>query len=145
MRVPMRTRMWNSLPQESHTIDYAIGHLKRKWNPLFYKGCRSNNVKHAQLRMKCSKLNTHLYSLHVSDTAQCLCGYHIEDTEHFLLHCPLYQISRQKMLQSIARPNININDIDDHVLLYGNDRYSLLTNKNIFSAVHTFISESDRL
>ncbi len=130
--------MWNNLPLESRNTEYAIENMKRKCNPLFYIGSRSNNVKHAQLRMNCSKLNAHLFSLHVSDTAQCPCGYETEDTEHFLLQCPLYYIPRQSMLQSLAQQNIYINDINVSLLLFGNVVYDSLINKNIFSAVHKF-------
>ena len=66
-------------------------------------------------------------------------------TEHFLLHCPLYQVSRQRMMQTIVRLNIVFNNTDVDVLLYGNEQNSLLANKGIFSAVHAFRSESDRL
>ena len=72
------------------------------------------------------------------------CGYHVEDTEHFLLYCPLHQVSHQRMMQNIVRINIIFN-IDVDVLLYINEENSLLTNTGIFSAVHTFISEFDRL
>ena len=128
------------------TIDYATDKLKWECNPLFYEGNRSNNVKHAQLRMTCSKLNAHLFSLHVSDTTQCSCGYHVEDTEHFLLHCPLYQASKKRMMQTIVRLNIYLIILMlMFVLLYGSKQNSLLTNKGIFSAVHAFILEYDRL
>ena len=46
-------------------------------------------------------------------------------------------------MQIIVRLNIVFNDVD--VLLYGNEQHSLTNNKGIFSAVHIFISESDRL
>ena len=61
----------------------------------------------------------------------------IEDTEHLLLHSPLFQIPRQKIRQTIARQNINMDDINVHVMLYGDERYSLLANKNIFSSVYS--------
>ena len=70
--IPSAVRMWNSLQLESHTIDYAIDKLKWKCNNVFDEAIRSNNVKHAQLGMNCSKLNAHLILLHVSDIAQCL-------------------------------------------------------------------------
>ena len=95
--------------------------------------------------MNCTKLNAHLFSLHVSDTTQCPCGYRVEDAEHFLLHCQLYQVSRQRMMQTIVRLTIVFSNIDVDVLLYGNEQNSLLTNKGVFNAVRAFIAESDRL
>ena len=115
--------------------------MKRKCNSSFYEGRRSNNIKHAQLRMNCSKLNAHLFLLHVSDTTGCTCGYDMEDTEHFLFQCPLYHIQRRKMMQAIiTQPNVNV-----QLLLYGDAGCSFLTNKNIFKAVHEFISDTERL
>ena len=84
-------------------------------NPLIFEGSRLNNIKHAQLRMNCSKLNTHLFLLHVSDTTQCSCGYEMEDTEHYLLQCPLYNIPRQTMLNSITQLDIFVN-YTDHLM-----------------------------
>ena len=94
-------------------------------------------MKHAQLRMNCSKLNAHLFSLHVSDTAECVCGHDIEDSEHFMLHCPLYLGNRQTMIQTIVNENIHVEDININLLLHGDERYSIEKNKYVFKAVHT--------
>ena len=48
------------------------------------------------------------------------------------------------MMQTIVRQNIREDDIDVHVLLYGDEIHSL-SNTIIFNAVPTFISESDIL
>ena len=128
---PSSIKLWNDLPLESRNLEYAIVNLKRKGNPLYYSGRRLNNIKHAQLRMNCSKLNSHLFLLHVSDTSQCACGYGTEDTEHFLLQCPLYHIQRQTMIQSLSQL-INVNNVNVQTLLYGNDDYSMLASQNIF-------------
>ena len=118
--------------------------MRKEPNVLFYEGSRSDNIKHAQLRMKCSKLNSHLFMLHVTDSPECLCGNNDEDANHYLLYCPLYHIQRQKMLYSLNN-DLNINYVDYKLLLYGSDTLDLKTNKSIFKAVHTFISESGRL
>ena len=49
------------------------------------------------------------------------------------------------MLNSITQLDIFVNDIDVHLLLNGNARLNLPTNKKVFSAVHKFISDTDRL
>ena len=68
--------------------------MKISSNHLFYLGSHSENVKLAQLRMNCSKLNAHLFSLHVVDSPKCVCGCAVEDTSHFLMKCPLYHIDK---------------------------------------------------
>ena len=63
--IPSAVSLWNSLKDSDRTLTYADSLLKKTTPPLLYYGSRTNNYKHAQLRMKCSKLNFHLYSLHV--------------------------------------------------------------------------------
>ena len=39
-----------------------------------------------------------------------ICGHEVEESEHFLLNCPLYVIQRQEMLQKLNQLNIiNVN------------------------------------
>ena len=143
--IPSSAKLWNELPEENRNIDYCIEKLRTSGNALFYEGKRLNNIKHAQLRMNCSKLNAHLFSLHVSDTAECACGHGMEDSEHFMLHCPLYHGHRQTMIRTIENENVNLDDININLLLHGDERYSMEKNKCVFKAVHTFISETGRL
>ena len=99
---------------------------------------------HSQLRLKCSKLNAHLFSLHVVDSPSCLCGFNYEDSEHFLLHCPLYNESRQRMFQ-VLNTLIDNQHLNIDMLLFGNDAYDFETNCKVFKAVHDFLLVSDRL
>ena len=94
--------------------------------------------------MKCSKLNAHLYSLHVVDSPGCSCGHDTEDSNHYLLICPLYQTSRNKMLKSIAAITPQTL-IDSNLLLYGSDGLTKAVNTDIFQLVHLFIEETARL
>ena len=117
--------------------------MKISSNHLFYLGSHSENVKLAQLRMNCSKLNAHLFSLHVVDSPKCVCGCAVEDTSHFLMKCPLYHIDRQILFQTLY--NHGIHDFDVSLLLYGSNDNSFLLNSHIVNAVHTFIDKSGRL
>ena len=74
-----------------------------------------NGVKHAQLRMKCGKLNFHLFSLHVVDSPACLCGHNREDSNHYLLRCPLYHQARNMLLNEIRE--LTMTDISCELLL----------------------------
>ena len=111
---------------------------------MFYEGERDLNVKHAQLRMKCSKLNYHLFLLHVTDSPAWPCRHNVEDSAHFLLYCPLYDVERQNMYNLIPN-HVQIDSLNTETLLFGSEDYDLITNKCIFKAVQSFISESDRL
>ena len=94
--------------------------------------------------MKCSKLNFHLFLLHVRDSAVCNCGYDIEDENHFLLHCPLFMNERTILLQRL-RHVINDVEIDCELLLNGCKDLELFTNQQIFIAVHNYIENTKRL
>ena len=100
-------------------------------------------IKHAQLRMKCSKLNFHRYSLHVLDSPACPCGHNREDSNHYLLLCPLYFQARITMLNKIR--HLTRTHISCDLLLYGAPELDLVTNYKVFDAVHEFISSIDRL
>ena len=143
--IPSTIKAWNELPNESRNEAYFKEQLKFKPTQLYNVGNRINNVKHAQLRMNCSKLNAHLFQLHVTDTMQCPCGYDVEDSEHFLLHCPLYHIQRLEMIQTIVNVEIEADDISQDFLLYGSEFYSTEKNVTVIEAVHKFISDTERL
>ena len=81
--------------------------------------------------------------MHVVDSPSCLCGLNHEDSEHFLLHCLLYNDSRQRMFHAlntlIDNQHLNID------MLYGNDAYDFDTNCKVFKAVQDFLLDSNRL
>jgi hypothetical protein len=101
--IPSTINLWNNINPEERLYDFE--HFKAnlkptdKVNELYYLGSRSNNIKHAQLRLNCSKLNNHLYSLHVLDNPSCPCGSENEDIFHYFYVFPLYTNQRQIMLQ----------------------------------------------
>ena len=71
--IPSSVRLYNSLDIVDRSFEYANSLMKRPSPSLFYHGSRSSGIKHAQLRMKCSKLSFHLFSLRVVDSAACPC------------------------------------------------------------------------
>lgn len=142
--IPSTAKAWNELPAASRNTDYMVLQLKHHKKSLYYEGKRSDNIKHAQLRMNCSKLNAHLFFLHVSDTKQCSCGHDTEDSTHFLLYCPLFYVQRQIMMQALKQ-YIDVSNINSDLLLYGDDSLTLSVNKGVFQAIHRYISDTDRL
>ena len=92
--------------------------------------------------MQCSKLNHHLFLLHVVDSPAC--GHNIEDSSHYLLECPLFDRDRIQMYCQIA-PVVNVNQIGVKGLLYGVSHLSIDDNLKIFDAVHGFIAGTGRL
>lgn len=93
--------------------------------------------------MKCSNLNGHLYLLHVINSPACSCGHDVENCDHYLLHCPRYNVMRNRMSTSIAQiiPDIIL---DTNVLLYGVQNLSLKENEGIVNILHAYIKETAR-
>ena len=131
------------LPPRGHQKANTTASFKYKLNrdvnrpPKYYnEGNRLAQIFLSRLRTNCSALNQHLHSKNIVPSPLCVCGS-IEDTDHFLLRCPLYHNHRQEMLISVSRlcqPTVN-------VLLYGDDNLSgaFNDNKQIFDAVHDFL------
>ena len=53
--IPSSVRLYNSLHIVDRSFEYANSLMKKPSPSLFYHGSRSSGIKHAQLRMKCSK------------------------------------------------------------------------------------------
>jgi hypothetical protein len=145
--IPASVKLWNELEKENRNLTYckklANGPRKYRDLRLYFYGSRSNNVKHSQLRMKCSKLKAHLYfSLHVIDCPLCICGGGIEDVSHYLLKCPFYTAERRIMIQEISPL---IENVSIKSLLHCSDTLDINQNKLIFNAVHRFIETTKRL
>jgi hypothetical protein len=142
--IPATTRLWNSSIPKQRTVECNAQEMSKEQNQLYYLGDRHVNIKHAQLRLRCSKLNAHLFLLHVIESPDCTCGHNMEDNEHYLLNCPLYILPRQMMIQSLQNIT-HTNNLDVDTLLYGSKNYDFATNKSIFETVHRFLLETDRL
>ena len=142
--LPSSINLWNNATWEQRSPDFIKESMKSRGNELLNYGKRKENIKHAQMRLKCSKLNSHLYSLHVCGSPACLCGHNVEDCSHYLLDCPFYLIPRQKMLQSLSE-YIDVQNLRLELLLNGSEEYSFNVNCEIFKHVQSFICERDRL
>ena len=141
--IPSAIRIWNNTGPEERLTSSVIQAMKIERNKLFYFGKRAENVIHAQLRLSCSKLNSHLFALHVVDSPACICGHDNEDSEHFLLYCALYDNIRPLLIHTL-HDLIEDQHLNIVTLLNGNNYYDYTTNCKIFQAVHSFLSRSNR-
>ena len=82
-----------------------------------------------KLRMKCSDLNGHLYSMKIIDSPACSCGFVNDNKFHFLLVCSLY--NRPRVTLQIAMEHIAPFTL--RTLLYGDDILDLTENKRIIT------------
>ena len=78
----------------------------------------------------------------------CDCGLETETTTHFLLHCPLFQSSRQSLLMNIKKTDESIlkkhDELITKTLLYGDDKFDFSCNKSIISSTIEFIVSTGR-
>ena len=106
-----------------------------------------------QLRVGLSKLNFHKFKHNFRDTINPMCQTSdgIEDTEHFLLLCPSFDLQRQDLLAGTAellRPFVQITNLSNdaliQLLLYGDQYLSYDLNRNILELTLRFIHETGR-
>ena len=107
----------------------------------------------SQLRVGLSKLNFHKFNHNFKDTLNPLCPTNdgIEDTEHFLLLCPSFDIQRSDLLAEISQllqPFVQVNNLSNIVLikllLYGDKDFSDSINKSILQLTINFIHKTGR-
>ena len=79
----------------------------------------------------------------------CTCDCDVENTGHFLLHCPNFLTERNTLLNKINNIGSNIlNQADATItktLLFGNPKYSNEINLQILNASIDFILTSKRI
>ena len=138
---------WNKLePELRHAPSVAV--FKKKLLSIIRPPAKSVFGIHdpkglsylTQLRIGLSKLNFHKFKHNFRDTVNPMCPTSdgIEDTEHFLLLCPSFDVQRQDLLAEIARllqPVIQIADLSNdaltQLLLYGDHDLSNNLNRSI--------------
>ena len=107
-----------------------------------------------QIRVGLSKLNFHRFKHNFRDTVNPMCPTNdgIEDTEHFLLLCPSFDIQRRDLLARVSellRPFVQINTLPNNVLvqylLYGNKELSFDVNKKLLELTLDFVHKTGRL
>ena len=105
-----------------------------------------------QLRVGLSALNFHKFKHNFRDTINPMCPTNdgVEDTEHFLLHCPSFDEERRDLLArvfSLLRPYGYINSSNNFLtklLLYGDKGLSNDVNRDILQLTLQYIHKTGR-
>ena len=143
--IPSTTQLWNTLPQtvranpSTSLLNRYLSTNDTMVPVYYYFGSRKEQVKHCRLRLAISNLNYDLFRRHLLEDPVCSCRYTAETSEHFLLHCPLYNSIRNKTINKLDENERNIN-----THLFGNDQLHLETNENFLAIVHDFLRQTDR-
>ena len=137
----------------------SIGEFKRKLLVQIRPPCRSVYNVHnvtgvrnlTRLRVGFSPLNEHRFR-HNFDCLSplCVCGKGNEDTEHFLLHCPLFDNARSNLFGQLGDiPKLEFSVLDNealsNLLLFGDRKLNIVSNRMILEATILFIEKTKRL
>ena len=149
---------WNLLDDDTRNST-SISEFKRKLLAMIRPNKNSIygtndivGVRHlSKLRLSFSGLNEHRFK-HNFDCLDpvCLCGIANEDSEHFLLHCPIFEEARRDLLGSLSDiPGLDIAGLDTqslcHLILFGNPDLTLIANRMIMEAAINYIKATKRL
>ena len=149
---------WNNLENETKLVKSKNIFKQRILNKIrptkksFY-GISNDKVKYlTMLRVGLSPLKKHKFDYNFSDTNDSLCGScgAIEDTEHYLLHCPSMRLTRNTLEQELSTIlDTNFSELPRRrrlaLLLFGDKERTLIENKAILNLVGDFIIKSKRL
>ena len=102
------------------------------------------------LRVEFSDLRNHRYrhNFHCLNST-CLCQTGIQDSEHFLLHCPRFSSQRRVLLDLVSKSvNFDIMRLSSkelcNSLLYGHSKCTIITNRVIIESTLEYIKSSRR-
>ena len=159
---PATIQDWNMLDSLDNSIKESQSKaiFKKKINKLIrpkklpYFGLVGNDkIKYiTMLRMNLSPLKAHKFKYNFADTPSKNCSICVlaEDTEHYLLSCTSYTLSRATIMRNISNiTNVNMLTIPKRrrlvILLYGMDSITYEKNQLILDEVVKFIVQSKRL
>lgn len=155
---PSTIKDWNSLEYDIRNSKSKAIFKRKLLNKIrpkkaSYFGIFNNNkVRYlTMLRVGLSPLNAHKFAYNFKNVTQfcVVCGC-TEDTEHFLLHCKSYELSRTTMFNEISSIiNSNLSTLPKRTvvstLLYGSEDITYEKNTKILRVVVNYISKSKRL
>ena len=118
--------------------------------PTFFSfGNKTRNTLHTRLRVGMTTLKAHLFNIQHPNTPSpvCACGYHDENTTHFILWCPLYHTQRVKLINAVRIITPNFDNFSAKLkldtLLFAKD-LNKHQGTQITHHLQTFIVETNR-
>ena len=144
--IPATTQFWNNLDDSikdltsKESLKQILKRNKPNTKSYYNIGKRKLNIILARIRMECSELSHHLFTMNIRpiDNPLCTCGRN-ETTNHFFIECPQYHLPRVVLIENLTQININFNL---ETLLHGT-RDSLL-DLQLISLLDTFITATKR-
>lgn len=104
-----------------------------------------------RLRLGLSHLREHKFKHNFQDSINplCSCGTELESTEHFLLRCQIFALSRKRLFESLSNIDPSITGLSktrlSRILLYGDSSlFNFVQNSQIINSSITFLIDSER-
>ena len=142
-------KLWNDLNTETPDIPTlsqfksSIRHQPPRVGKHLLVGERKYNIILTRIRHRCSSLNADLFHVNIVPYSNCSCGVLVENAEHYLFECTLYNTQRQRLLQTIHQiqtvPTVNFD-----LLTNGSNLHDFETNRHIILVVLNFIKDTKR-
>ena len=149
---------WNALDndiRQSNTLGEVKGKLLAKIRPNMKSVFEVRDLRGVRclttLCVKFSPLDEHKFRHNFEYLSPvCACNSGIEDNEHFLLHCPIYDQMRNHLLDQLSRiPGLELGNLSSgafcELLLFGNPRFNDIANKLILEATISLILSTRRV
>ena len=148
---------WNALDndiRESNTLGEFRGKLLAKIRPNMKSVLEVHDIRGVRcltkLGVKFSPMNEHKFRPKFESLSPiCACNSGIEDNEHFLLHCPIYDQMRNDLLDKLSRlPGLELGNLSSgalcELLLFGHPRFNDINN-NLILETTSFILSTRRV
>ena len=145
--LPDTIRKWNNLPIDTRDINTVenfkekITEKPKKVPNYIYYGERKQQIAHTRMRLRRSDLREELFEVNLAESPICECGEEIEDSEHYLKDCRLYNIQRTAILDTYG---IDFRAYQTEDLLEGNPNDTNEDNIWLFHAVQEYIKKTKR-
>ena len=148
-------KQWNDLPEHVKHLtcrgfkNWLKQQLSTPKPPLYYShGTKALNTLHTGLRNDMSHLNAHMFQIQKALSPACHCGHPEENTMHFILSCPKYELLRNELFNDISHNISNFKHESKsnqvHILLHGTslggdgDREVARVFQNFLQDTHRF-------
>ena len=142
---PSTIILWNRLQEEIRNKE-SVSSFKKALKPQFLECShlkfknRKDEILISRLRNRSSKLNYEVFRVNLINDPSCNCGFPIEDTDHYFLNCPLYNVARQKLIDKLHQ----FQPLYTNLLTQGSQNLTQDQNYEIAIAVSHYIKSTKR-
>ena len=112
--IPATTQFWNNLDDftknltSKNSLKQILKSNKPNTKSYYNIGKRKPNIILARIRMECSELSHHLFTMNIIDNPLCTYGRN-ETTNHFLIECQQYHLHKVVLIENLTQISINYN------------------------------------